>query len=99
MDNTILCVKWGDKYDDSYVEKLKKQCEDNCSVPFNFYCMCVCRAHPSAWPDSQSASDAPAEEKKRLKPGAVDTPDGQAQAGHHAGAQAVRAQDAEAQFY
>ena len=39
MDNTILCVKWGDKYDDSYVEKLKKQCEDNCSVPFNFYCI------------------------------------------------------------
>ncbi len=39
MDNTILCVKWGDKYDSSYVEKLKKQCEDNCSVPFNFYCL------------------------------------------------------------
>ena len=39
MDNTILCVRWGDKYDNSYVEKLKKQCEENCSVPFNFYCI------------------------------------------------------------
>ena len=39
MQNTILCIKWGDKYDDSYVEKLREQCEDNCSVPFNFYCL------------------------------------------------------------
>jgi len=39
MNNTILCVKWGDKYDNSYVEKLKEQCEDNCSVPFDFYCL------------------------------------------------------------
>ena len=39
MDNTILCVKWGDKYGREYVEKLKEQCEDNCSVPFNFYCL------------------------------------------------------------
>ena len=37
--NTILCVKWGDKYDDTYVEKLKEQCEKNCTVPFNFYCI------------------------------------------------------------
>ena len=37
--NTILCVKWGDKYDHTYVEKLKEQCEQNCSVPFNFYCL------------------------------------------------------------
>ena len=37
--NTILCVKWGDKYDDTYVEKLKEQCEKNCAVPFNFYCI------------------------------------------------------------
>ena len=36
--NNIFCIKWGDKYDDSYVEKLKKQCEKNCSVDFNFYC-------------------------------------------------------------
>ena len=36
--NNILCIKWGDKYDDSYVEKLKEQCEKNCSVDFNFYC-------------------------------------------------------------
>ncbi len=34
----ILCVKWGDKYD-AYVEKLKKQIEDNCSFDFNFYCL------------------------------------------------------------
>ena len=37
--NTILCVKWGDKYSDEYVEKLKKQCEKNCSVPFQFICL------------------------------------------------------------
>jgi len=37
IENTILCVKWGDKYGREYVEKLKQQCEDNCSVPFNFY--------------------------------------------------------------
>ena len=37
--NTILCVRWGDKYDHTYVEKLKEQCEENCSVPFNFYCL------------------------------------------------------------
>ena len=36
--NNIYCMKWGDKYDDSYVEKLKQQCEKNCSVDFNFYC-------------------------------------------------------------
>ena len=36
--NNIYCIKWGDKYDDSYVEKLKEQCEKNCSVDFNFYC-------------------------------------------------------------
>ena len=36
--NNILCMKWGDKYDDSYVEKLKEQCEENCSVPFKFWC-------------------------------------------------------------
>jgi hypothetical protein len=36
--NNILCIKWGDKYDDSYVEKLKEQCEANCSVPFKFWC-------------------------------------------------------------
>lgn len=35
---TILCVKWGDKYD-SYVEKLKRQVEENCSYDFNFYCL------------------------------------------------------------
>ena len=39
MMNNILCVKWGDKYDRTYVEQLKNQCENNCSVPFNFYCL------------------------------------------------------------
>ena len=39
MSNTILCVKWGDKYGTEYVEKLKLQCEENCSIPFNFYCL------------------------------------------------------------
>ena len=37
--NTILCVKWGDKYDDDYVIHLKSQIEQNCSLPFNFYCL------------------------------------------------------------
>ena len=27
MQNTILCVKWGDKYGNEYVEKLKDQVE------------------------------------------------------------------------
>jgi hypothetical protein len=36
--NNILCMNWGDKYDDSYVEKLKEQCEANCTVPFKFWC-------------------------------------------------------------
>ena len=39
MKNTILCVKWGDKYDRTYVEKLKEQVETNCSIPVNFYCL------------------------------------------------------------
>ena len=39
MNNTILCVKWGDKSGNEYVEKLKEQVEKNCSVPFNFYCL------------------------------------------------------------
>lgn len=38
IENTIVCVKWGTKYN-GYVEKLKKQIEKNCSVPFNFYCL------------------------------------------------------------
>ena len=37
--NNIICVKWGDKYSREYVKKLKRQCEENCSVPFNFYCL------------------------------------------------------------
>ena len=38
-ENTIICVSWGDKYDRSYVKALKEQCEEKCSVPFNFYCI------------------------------------------------------------
>ena len=38
-ENTILCVKWGDKYSRIYVEKLKEQVETNCSIPVNFYCL------------------------------------------------------------
>ena len=37
--NNIICVKWGDKYSREYVKKLTRQCEENCSVPFNFYCL------------------------------------------------------------
>jgi hypothetical protein len=39
IENTIICVSWGDKYDREYVKKLKEQCEAHCSVPFNFYCI------------------------------------------------------------
>ena len=39
IENTIICVSWGDKYDRSYVKALKEQCEEKCSVPFNFYCI------------------------------------------------------------
>ena len=39
IENTIICNRWGDKYDFSYVLKLKEQCEKKCSVPFNFYCL------------------------------------------------------------
>ena len=39
IENTILCVKWGDKYDSSFIEKLKEQIKRNCSIPFNFYCL------------------------------------------------------------
>ena len=55
IENTILCVKWGDKYGREYVEKLKQQCEDNCSIPFNFYCLTDKKEKdydillPSAW--------------------------------------------------
>jgi len=38
MKKNILCVKWGNKYDD-YVEKLKSQLEQYCSYDFNFYCL------------------------------------------------------------
>ena len=38
IENTILCVKWGEKYN-LYVDKLKKQIEKNCSIPYNFYCL------------------------------------------------------------
>ena len=38
MKKNILCVKWGNKYDD-YVEKLKSQVEQHCSYDFNFYCL------------------------------------------------------------
>ena len=39
IENTILCVKWGDKYDSSFIEKLREQIKKNCSIPFNFYCL------------------------------------------------------------
>ena len=38
IDHTIICVKWGNKYD-LYVDKLKKQIEKYCSIPVNFYCL------------------------------------------------------------
>lgn len=34
----ILCVKWGNKYD-NYVEKLKRQVENHCTLDYKFYCL------------------------------------------------------------
>ena len=39
MDNTVLCVRWGDKYDDTYVKKLKELLDRHLTAPFNFYCL------------------------------------------------------------
>ena len=36
---TILCVKWGEKYDDQYVEKLQNQIRKNATFDYNFYCL------------------------------------------------------------
>ena len=37
--NTILCVKWGNKYGNDYVLNLLEQCNKHCTAPFNFYCL------------------------------------------------------------
>ncbi len=34
----ILCVRWGDKYND-HVEKLKQQVETRCSLDYKFFCL------------------------------------------------------------
>ena len=34
----IICVKWGTKYD-TYVEKLKTQIENNCTLDYKFFCL------------------------------------------------------------
>lgn len=34
----VICVKWGDKYDRSFVEKLKESCNKHLTGDFNFYC-------------------------------------------------------------
>ncbi|SVA77796.1 uncharacterized protein METZ01_LOCUS130650 [marine metagenome] len=36
---TILCVKWGKKYDADYVLNLKSQIDKNFDLPYNFYCL------------------------------------------------------------
>ena len=36
---TILCVRWGNKYDSDYVIKLKEQIDKNFDLPYNFYCL------------------------------------------------------------
>lgn len=35
----ILCVRWGDRYSSDYVDKLKQQVENNCSLDFKFFCL------------------------------------------------------------
>lgn len=34
----VICVKWGDRYDHTYVNRLKKMVQKNLNVPFDFYC-------------------------------------------------------------
>ena len=35
----IICLKWGDKYDHEWVNRLYLMVKNRCSVPFNFYCV------------------------------------------------------------
>ena len=35
----IVCVKYGTKYDHTWVNRLYKMVKENCSLPFIFYCM------------------------------------------------------------
>ncbi|MEX2365586.1 MAG: glycosyltransferase, partial [Pseudohongiellaceae bacterium] len=35
----ILCMKWGTKYDASYVNKLHSMVSRNLSLPFRFICL------------------------------------------------------------
>jgi len=34
----VICVKWGDRYDYSYVNRLEKMVAQNLSLPHTFYC-------------------------------------------------------------
>jgi hypothetical protein len=34
----FICVKWGDKYDSSYVNRLYSMVKHNYTLPFDFFC-------------------------------------------------------------
>ena len=38
MDKNIICMKWGDKFDSSYVNRLYKMVEKNITIPHRFVC-------------------------------------------------------------
>jgi hypothetical protein len=37
--NNVLCIKWGNKYDSEYVNKLYNMVSRNLSIPFRFICL------------------------------------------------------------
>lgn len=44
MANKIIYLKWGDRYNNDHVERLRKQVEENCSVPYEFRTFNYCYA-------------------------------------------------------
>ena len=44
MANKIIYLKWGDRYNDNHVERLREQVKKNCSVPYEFRTFNYCYA-------------------------------------------------------
>ncbi len=38
MDKNVICIKWGDKFDAGYVNRLYKMVEKNLTIPHRFVC-------------------------------------------------------------
>ena len=38
MDKNIICMKWGDKFDADYVNRLYEMVEKNITIPHRFVC-------------------------------------------------------------